>query len=1423
MATQEQSIRVSAKGEFGQLQRGLKDLQGDLKNVMGTIDKGARKGGIFDDTSFRALDTFKQRFNGTMKELNEQFDRQNAIIDNLTDKMKSANVVDKIGIQDTIKAREKELDVIRRQILEVERLYKKRTTEASNYEIKVPGSSSQSSGSTGSGANLASSAITSFLGKVGGAIGTVAKLTLGLAGISSLMSMAQDAYQIAYQRQVGSLDLAQRLRGHGYTGQASDMYNFAADIGRRDKMGYSEQESWALLDAYSSRGGAVTSADQYIMQKFARGYGLDASQVGSTIGGVKQLGGVTKPKEFADMIAASVSQSGMLPRIMEVMQAHTALLSSINTTFKDGSSSQILAYQTTLDRLGTANGMTKLTGQQGASVINGLNGIYQPNNDKWLWMGISALQSYNPGKYGKQGLYSLEENFEDGLQNPDNLPAMAQYLKRESGGNTNLFKRLMQTWLQDGGFNATKRQVDELDKVTNGFSVFNSDKVQAVMSSMQNGDAGTKYDSERKNEKGQSMLDTQARFDKSLGDLGERYLLPIVNDLKEGFTGLLEQLDKSKATLDNILLGVAGIAAAVVAGKLIGGVGSLISKFRGGGKGGAGKLTEEIAEDVKGASGKSGESKLGRYLKSGELTSAELTELEKLSGGSKPLKNQLEQIYRSTGDMDAVKHAVSGKASPSDIIDMLSNGDSKTQAMLTKHYESTGSMASTMEKAKALSSQAEKLAAAENGFASRFFGGTSPATSFGKKLLGGGSILGGALEFGTSLYDGDNVGKAGSKAGGMMVGTVAGGMSGQAIGALLGGAIGALFGGAGAVPGAAIGGAIGEFAGSIGGGYFGSQVGSTAYDAYNDSTATGKAASSIVDFADRGTLSIDGLSQEGVRKLQELKDEGLLNYIEMNTSTTANVASMSEQGKQDLLKLQQDGLIAIGGLQENGSVKITALSDQGTTALHNLQEAGLVSITDFQKTGKLQITSLSKEGAASLLDLQKSGSLSLTSMDINTLGKLKDIRKDTSDSMNDIIKEHKGMSKTIGDFLDKLWINIKGFLGIEDKGSKEDSSGGLKWYDGSGKATSGEYTGKYADWINKAAEKYGFDPFLIAGIIQTESSFNPNDVNPDSGATGLGQFLKSTADDIGLSDRTDPESSIDAIGKYLSMRRDWAGGDINKAIMGYGEGTQVYLDKVLKNTELMKQQYGGGTGDSSLGNTSYGTPGGSIFQNWQNHINSGFGVNRGDHYHGGIDLAARQGTEIDALANGYVSFINMDDGGQYDPDGTANTRAGGTEVGVTTSDGNTYYFAHMSSVADDILAQFEAGNKVNIAAGQYVGTSGGTPGVAGSGYSTTGNHLHFGYLDGAGNAIDPAVLLNSLNIGDATDIGKFTDVSLASMQDSAAATRNVHVTVDVNLKGDGNAVSQLNIATVSQLKGLIQQAIQAYEAQKLAMYPTARG
>jgi soluble lytic murein transglycosylase-like protein len=94
----------------------------------------------------------------------------------------------------------------------------------------------------------------------------------------------------------------------------------------------------------------------------------------------------------------------------------------------------------------------------------------------------------------------------------------------------------------------------------------------------------------------------------------------------------------------------------------------------------------------------------------------------------------------------------------------------------------------------------------------------------------------------------------------------------------------------------------------------------------------------------------------------------------------------------------------------------------------------------------------------------------------------------------------------------------------------------------------------YGDFIQKAAATHGVDPNLIAAVINTESSGDPNSVNKVTGASGLGNLMPSTAKELGVKNIFDPEENINAVAKYLKQGLDAHGGDTTQALKYYYGG-----------------------------------------------------------------------------------------------------------------------------------------------------------------------------------------------------------------------------------------------------------------------------
>lgn len=129
--------------------------------------------------------------------------------------------------------------------------------------------------------------------------------------------------------------------------------------------------------------------------------------------------------------------------------------------------------------------------------------------------------------------------------------------------------------------------------------------------------------------------------------------------------------------------------------------------------------------------------------------------------------------------------------------------------------------------------------------------------------------------------------------------------------------------------------------------------------------------------------------------------------------------------------------------------------------------------------------------------------------------------------------------------------------------------------------SAGTGTVPYASEITAAAQKYGVDPALLAGLVKQESGFNPT-IRSGAGAVGLTQLMPGTAKTLGVTDPTDPVQSLEGGAKYLKQQLDRFGGDERLALAAYNAGpgavqkyggvppyaeTQNYVKTVMANRD----------------------------------------------------------------------------------------------------------------------------------------------------------------------------------------------------------------------------------------------------------------
>jgi peptidoglycan hydrolase-like protein with peptidoglycan-binding domain len=112
----------------------------------------------------------------------------------------------------------------------------------------------------------------------------------------------------------------------------------------------------------------------------------------------------------------------------------------------------------------------------------------------------------------------------------------------------------------------------------------------------------------------------------------------------------------------------------------------------------------------------------------------------------------------------------------------------------------------------------------------------------------------------------------------------------------------------------------------------------------------------------------------------------------------------------------------------------------------------------------------------------------------------------------------------------------------------------------------------------------------------------------------------------------------------------------------------------------------------------------------------------GGRSHEGVDIIAKSGTPLYAVANGTITRIFLDRPGSL----------GGNAVRLTAADGTYFHYAHLSAFADG------AGLGATVVAGQVIGYVGST------GSSST-PHLHFEYHPGGGAAVNPFPVIKPLD------------------------------------------------------------------------------
>ncbi|NGZ73855.1 transglycosylase SLT domain-containing protein [Saccharibacillus sp. VR-M41] len=113
---------------------------------------------------------------------------------------------------------------------------------------------------------------------------------------------------------------------------------------------------------------------------------------------------------------------------------------------------------------------------------------------------------------------------------------------------------------------------------------------------------------------------------------------------------------------------------------------------------------------------------------------------------------------------------------------------------------------------------------------------------------------------------------------------------------------------------------------------------------------------------------------------------------------------------------------------------------------------------------------------------------------------------------------------------------------------------------------------QYADIVQAASAKYGIPQSLINGIIDAESSFNPN-AQSGAGAKGLMQLMDGTAAGLGVKNSFDPEQNINGGSSYIASMLIRFGGSQSLALAAYNAGPGTLQRLGIRTEEDLRAKF----------------------------------------------------------------------------------------------------------------------------------------------------------------------------------------------------------------------------------------------------------
>ncbi len=398
------SIKVSGRAEFNQIKREIKDLDSNLKSLQNTAKRGISQGFI-TTPQVKETQFLMKQMEESQKRINQLLVTEKVKFMEIRQKYKEASGERKNQLQEELKQRK---EILRTYELEIDSI-RKRTRHLQQDISDTTVSDPTAGGTAGSLA-------------VGGLLKSASKVAaplLAIGGVSMSWQSIAQGYQGAIQREKMISDLAMRIGG-----TRPDFEGLRRNI--RDtglRYGYTAPESMEMVDIYTSRAGALGAGDQATLQAFSRAFGLQSTQVAGTMAEMRRTGafGAGEQKQFADMIAKSVTESRMQERAVEAMESTAMLMGDLAKTLPEVQAEGVVALQTLLNKTGVEG----FRGERGADFLRQLNTMMGSQDQATETFILRAL-GWGTGKSYYEAMLAKEQ----GIFNTENLTNILGQVKK---------------------------------------------------------------------------------------------------------------------------------------------------------------------------------------------------------------------------------------------------------------------------------------------------------------------------------------------------------------------------------------------------------------------------------------------------------------------------------------------------------------------------------------------------------------------------------------------------------------------------------------------------------------------------------------------------------------------------------------------------------------------------------------------------------------------------------------------------------------------------------------------------------------------------------------------------------------------------------------------------------------------------------